>query len=271
MEAIGSFFHTVLVVPILNVIVALYQVFLTIGLPGAFGFAIIALTALIRIAMQPLFHKQIHTAAKMNELKPHLDKIHAQHKKDPKKLQEEQMRLYQEHGINPASGCLLLILQLPVMIGVYQTISLFVNGGASASVIAEINKMLYSPLLHIKSIDPWFLGYNLGLTPAKAQLWHYYLIPVVTGALQYWQGLVSMPVKKQSDAEKKEITKVKDAGEKKPDNAAEFQKAMNMQMKFIFPVMIGYFSYNFPVGLALYWNIFSLFSILQYRKLNASK
>jgi len=50
-------------------------------------------------------------------------------------------------------------------------------------------------------------------------------------------------------------------------NSGDFQKAMNTQMKFIFPLMIGWFSYTLPVGLSLYWNIFSLFSIMQYKKL----
>jgi YidC/Oxa1 family membrane protein insertase len=269
MQAIGSIYNHVIIIPILNVIVALYQVFLFVGLPGAFGFAIIALTALIRIVMQPLFHSQITTAAKMQELKPHLDKIQAKHKKDPQKLQAEQMRLYQEAGVNPASGCLLLILQLPVLIGVYNTISLFVRGSGSTKVMADINNMLYHPALQIKEIDPWFLWYNLGITPAHSNQWHYYLIPVITGALQFWQGRVSMPAPKP--VETKELKKGEKKAEEPTGTGADFQKAMNMQMKFIFPVMIGYFSYNFPVGLALYWNIFSLFSILQYRKLNASK
>lgn len=268
MQALGLLWNTIIINPILNVIVALYQLFLAIGLPGAFGFAIIALTSLIRLVMQPLFHKQIHTAAKMQELKPHLDKIQAKHKKDPKKLQAEQMRLYQEAGVNPASGCLLLIVQLPILIGVYNTISHFVNGGASTKVIGEINNMLYSSALHIKTIDPMFFGFNLGLTPANAGQWHYYLIPVITGALQYWQGRVSMPAQPVST---KAIEKTGDKKEEKANMGTDFQKAMNMQMKYIFPVMIGYFSYNFPAGLALYWNIFSLFSILQYRKMNAAK
>ncbi len=268
MQALGSLYNTVIINPILNIIVALYQLFLAVGLPGAFGFAIIALTVLIRLIMQPLFHKQIHTAAKMQELKPHLDKIQAKHKKDPKKLQSEQMRLYQEAGVNPASGCLLLIIQLPVLIGVYNTISHFVQGGASTKIISEINKMLYSPALHIKTIDPMFLGFNLGLSPANAHQWQYYLIPVITGALQFWQGKVSMPAPQPKT---NELVKTGEKKDEKPSTAADFQKAMNMQMKFIFPVMIGYFSYNFPAGLALYWNIFSLFSILQYRKLNANK
>ena len=56
--------------------------------------------------------------------------------------------------------------------------------------------------------------------------------------------------------------------DKKKDDQGDFQKAMNTQMKYMFPLMIGWFSYSLPIGLALYWNIFSIMGILQYNKVN---
>lgn len=261
-----NFFNTFFVFPILNVLVLFYKVFLFIRIPGAFGFAIVALTVLVRLLLHPFFKQQIETTKKMQDLKPHLDKLSQKHKKDAKRLQQEQMKLYQEAGINPASGCLFMIIQLPIFFALYNTLSLFLTNGAAAKIISQINGVLYSPLLKIQSLDPWFLGFNLFLSPAKSHAWYYYLIPVITGVLQYLQvGVTTPPVQKTEDPVEKPDEK------KKVDNSGDFQKAMNTQMKYIFPLMIGWFAYSLPIGLSLYWNIFSLFSIIQYRKIHSPK
>ncbi len=255
-----NFFNTYFIIPILNVLVLLYKVFLFLKLPGAFGFAVIGLTVLVRLVLHPFFKQQLEMSKKMQEMKPHLDRLSQQHKNDKSKLQQEQLKLYQQAGINPASGCLFMIIQIPVFIGLYNTLSLFLLNGHGPAIINKINNVLYSPLLRISSIDSWFFGFNLAATPAKGGQWFYYLIPVLTGVLQYLQVQVSMPSSAKAPEGKPAI-------EEKKEDSGDFQKAMNTQMKFIFPLMIGWFSYTLPVGLSLYWNIFSLFSIMQYRNL----
>ncbi len=256
---IGQIFKAVFATPILNLLVLLYKGFLLLGLPGAFGLAIIGLTVLVRLLLHPFFKQQLETAKKMQEMKPHLDKLSQKHKKDPKRLQQEQLKLYQQAGINPASGCLFMIIQMPVFIALYNTLSMFLLNGTGSKIIGQINSSLYFPFLKIQTINPWFLGLNLALTPAKSGLWFYYLIPLVTAVLQYLQVDATTP--------KAAPVLVQKEGEKK-DDGEDFQKAMNTQMKFIFPLMIGWFSYSLPIGLSLYWNIFSIFSIIQYRRLN---
>lgn len=258
-----NIFNLIFVFPILNLLVALFKIFLAIKAPGAFGLAIIALVGLVRLVFHPFFKHQMETAHKMQQLKPHLDNLQKKHKADPKKLQQEQMRLYQEAGINPAAGCLFMIIQIPIFIALYRTLSLFFTGDAANKVIASINKVLYHPSLHINAIDPWFFGLNLATSPSKAGHWVYFLIPVVTGFLQYLQVATSTPP--PAAAPVKEGDK-KDKDSK--DTSGDFQKAMNTQMKYIFPVMIGYFSYSLPVGLSLYWNVFSIFSIIQNKRIN---
>ncbi len=260
-----NFFNTIFVFPILNILVFLYKILSFIRIPGAFGFAIILLTVLVRLVLHPFFKQQLETAKKMQDIKPHLDRLSQKHKKDPKTLQQEQLKLYQQAGINPASGCLFMIIQIPVFIALYNTLSVFLLNGNAAKIITQINKALYSPLLTISTINPWFFGFDLALSPSKAGQWYYYLIPVITGVLQYLQVQVSMPSTAPA------TTEIVKKGEEKKDNGGDFQKAMNTQMKFIFPIMIGWFSYTLPVGLSLYWNIFSLFSIMQYRRMNAKK
>ena len=122
-------------------------------------------------------------------------------------------------------------------------------------------------MLKIQAIDPWFFGFNLAVSPAKSGQWYYYALPIITALLQYLQTQAMTPTSSTPEVEevKKNTSGVKD----KKDDSGDFQKAMNTQMKFIFPLMIGWFSYTLPVGLSLYWNIFSIFSIMQYKKMKS--
>jgi len=263
-----NIFNDIFVIPILNVLVAMYVGLHSVGIPGAFGFAIVLLTVGIRFLLHPFFKQQIDTARKMQDIKPHLDRLQSQHKKDPKRLQQEQLLLYKEHGLNPASGCLFLIIQIPIFIGLYSTLNLFLQNGVGEKTVSQINGVLYSQAITIsQAIDPQFLGFNLAVTPQKAGVWFYYLIPVLTGVLQYFQAVATTAKPAEVPVSKKALTKKSDKDEKKSDTMGDFQKAMNTQMKYIFPFMIGYFAFTLPVGLSLYWNIFSLFSILQYRRI----
>lgn len=267
LASLGYIFKIVFANPILNLLVAFYKFFLLIKLPGALGFAIISLTVLIRLLIHPFFKQQLETAKKMNELKPHLDKLNVKHKNDKQKLQQEQMKLYQQAGLNPATGCLFMIIQIPVFIALYQVFSLLLTNGKGAKIIVDINKVLYSPALKISSLDPWFFGINLAVTPAQGGHWLYYSIPVITAALQYLQTQLTMPSSAPA-SNLHSTASVEQGKQTKKESGGDFQKAMNMQMKYFFPLMIGWFSLNLPIGLALYWNIFSLFSIMQSKKIN---
>lgn len=267
MQVIGQFFNTVFFNPILNVLVGFYQLFNYIKLPGAFGFSIIALTLFVRALLHPFFKQQMDTAKKMQEMKPHLDKLQEKYKKDPKKLQEEQLKLYQQAGINPASGCLFMIIQMPVFLALYQVLGKFLEINLSKTIM-QINGALYFSFLKISTIDPWFFGINLATSPEKAGNMWYYLVPVITAILQYFQVQTATPAMAPPTTNK-EIVKKGEEGKK--DNGGDFQKAMNTQMKYIFPLMIGWFSMRMPVGLSFYWNIFSLFSIIQYKRIQVNK
>ena len=264
-ESLGTIFSTLFIEPILNVLVFFHNLYVTVGIPGAFGFAIITITIAIRFLLHPFFQKQMKTANVMKELKPQLDALQKKFKKDPKKLQEEQLKLYKEAGINPASGCLFAIVQMPLIFGLYQTLQLFLqfDKNGDAIKIQEINDKLYFPYLAVQKIDPHFFMYNLALSPSQAGQWYYFLIPVLTAGLQFWQSKVTMTANPMTD-----ISPVKEDGkkdEKKESSTSdEFQKAMGTQMKYFFPIMIGYFSYTLPIGLSIYWNAFSLFSIIQH-------
>lgn len=85
----------------------------------SYGLAIIFFTVIIRILLLPLSIKQTKSQAKMQEIQPEIKKVQDKYKNDPQKSQQEVMKLYKEHGANPLSGCLPLIIQMPVLFAMY--------------------------------------------------------------------------------------------------------------------------------------------------------
>src|SRR6266849_6678816 len=100
----GQLFNTILVHPIYNILVLLYQGLIAIHVPSALGFSIILLTIVIKLILYPFTHSQLKTTKKMQSLTPHLNKIKEKHKGDNQRIQTETMALNKEHGVNPAAG-----------------------------------------------------------------------------------------------------------------------------------------------------------------------
>ena len=268
-----------LIWPIVNILAAFYKFFEWLHIPGPLGFAIILLTIVIRVILYPLMNAQMKSAKKMADLKPHMDAIHAKHKDDKTKLQQAQMDLYKQHGINPAAGCLPLLVQMPVLIALYNVFYQVLGNGNIAKVMEEINQVVYAPWLRLTNFDLTFFGANLAVKPSEWQTQGIWLlsIPLITGLLQWWQTKLMLPASvgnsKSQAPNPKQIPSTNDTNskqkpeEKKEDMGAEMQK----QMAMITPVMFGFFALQFPLGLSLYWNIFGLFGIMQQLRVNAHK
>lgn len=255
-----TIFNQILIWPILNALIALYKIFLFLKIPGALGLAIIALTVLIRFIVSPLTGSQLKSAQKMQRLKPQIDALTKKYEKDKTRLQQEQLKLYREAGINPASGCLLLLLQMPVFLALYNVFWQILSNGNLEKIVQEINRIVYSTSLRISELDLSFFGLNLALKPSSWQTsgWWLLAIPLITAALQWYQTKLMMPPAPEP-AQKEE---------KKQEDMAQ---AMQGQMNIIFPLMIGWFAYSFPVGLALYWNTFTVLGIIQQIGINKNK
>lgn len=252
--------------PILNALIAFYKIFDGIGLPGAFGLAIIALTILIRLILNPLTASQLKSAKKMQELKPKMDELSKKHGKDKVKLQQAQMQLYKEAGVNPASGCFLLLLQMPVLFALYNVFMELLGTGGMQKITENINHLVYFPFLKLDSLNFSFFGISLLDKPQDYQKigWWLLLVPVITAALQWYQTKLMAP-QALSQAPKPQGNK---AAEKKEDDTAAI---MQKQMGIMFPLMIGWFAFSFPIGLSLYWNTFSILGIIQQRQINKNK
>ena len=248
-----SLWNQLLIWPILNLLIALYKAFSVIGLPGAFGLAIIALTFIVRTLLHPLSHSQLKSAKKMQDLKPRLDELSRRHKDDKVKLQEAQLALYKEAGVNPAAGCLPLLVQIPVFISLYNVFNQVLATGANSEAVQNLNRVLYHPSLQIERIDLSFFGVNLAAKPNEWQQVGVWIlaVPVITALLQYYQTrLMTPPRPKEKLGEEDQMS------------------AVQRQMGLMMPLMIGFFSLSFPIGLSLYWNIFTVFGIMQQRKVN---
>ena len=248
-----SLFNTILVWPIINALIGIYKVLFFIHVPYALGFSIILLTIVIRLILYPLTTSQLKASKKMQEVTPHLSRLKEKHKGDAKTLQAETMKLYKEFGVNPAAGCIPLIVQLPIIWGLYSVLQQIVSLGVK-DVVTSINKIVYFDFLKLSgSWDPNFLGIPLGQNPAGliSKIGPLILVvPLLTFLFQFIQSKMMIPQGKGKDKNKEK---------KKDDFASTFQS----QSLYIFPVMIGFFSYTFPIGLSLYWNTFTIFGIIQ--------
>ena len=247
-----NIFDIVLINPILNILVVIYQLLTALHVPSALGFSIVLLTVVIRLILSPFMHQSLKQQKKTQALTHHVNKIKEKHKADAKRQQAEIMALYKAEGVNPASGCVFLIIQIPILIGLYNVLLKAVH----IKSINDINHVLYSSSLRINHMwDTHFFGVPLASSPA--QLIHtagpiVLLVSVFTAVFQLIQSRMMM----QKPAPGVVV-------EQKKKSEPDFATAMQQQTMYIFPLMIAFLSYNYPFGLSLYWNTLTIFGIIQ--------
>ncbi len=259
MQNIADIFQLLIVTPLTNVLLAIYQLLAYFHVPSALGFSIVIMTIVIRFLLYPIMASQLKTSKKMSQLSPHLTRLKEQHKGDSQKLQSATMALYKEHGVNPAAGCLPMIIQLPVLLGLYNVLQHIITLKPD-QVVKTVNALAYAPFLKLShSWDTTFFGLPLGLAP-KELLQNYgyliILIPIVTGLLQFLQSkmMFAAPAVDLAPAPKKPT---------EPDFATAFQS----QSLYLFPAMLAFLSFSFSLGLSFYWNTFTIFGMIQQYKL----
>jgi len=225
-----SFFNTIFYIPMYNLLVILVGV-----IPGGnIGIAVIVLTLLVKFALFPLSQKSVRAQAKMRLIEPHLKKIKEKHKDNQQEQAKQTMALYKEHGVNPFSGCLLLLIQMPIIFALYYV---FLSG------IKFDPKILYSFVSLPAVASHWFLGIDLTAKSA--------VLAFLAGATQYFQLKLSMPA----------TAKLEPGAT--PSFQEELTRNMNMQMKYIFPFLVFFISYAMSSAIALYWVVSNLFAVGQ--------
>lgn len=208
---------------------------------GNLGLAIIGLTLLIRLLLIPFSVGPLRSAKKMQEIKPELDKLKKKHK-DKAELQKAQMELYKKYNINPFAGCLPYLVQIALLILLYRVLITFIGQ-------TEMNGV---------GINPSFLWLDL------RQPDQFHILPILAGATQLLLSLMIMPATETPDVVPNDSKnkKVQEANEKEED-VAEMAATMQKQMIFMMPLMTGFIAWRFSSGLALYWVVTTLFSIIQ--------
>ncbi len=196
---------------------------------GSYGWAIIALTLVVKLVLHPLTRRQLRSMKEMQKLQPHLQALQRKFKDDPQRLNKEMMDLYRAHGVNPFGGCLPMLLQMPVLIALYRVLSdpsHFVS--RSGQVLSTVPFGPWDLLVHPMTVlsDPGKYGWGAVVA--------YGAVPVLIGASTYLQQKVSVTDPQQA------------------------------RMFVFMPFLIGWFSLNFAVGLSLYWFASTLAYIAEY-------
>ncbi|MDQ3018849.1 MAG: YidC/Oxa1 family membrane protein insertase [bacterium] len=210
--------------PILNLLVWLYNV-----IPGQdIGIVIILVTLAIRFILAPFMHKSLKGQRALSALQPKLNDLREKHKDDREGQAKAMMELYKEHNVNPLSSCLPLLVQLPILIALYQVFDKALKGNLNG---------LYSFVVNPGTLDPRFLSW-VDLSQPNI------IFAVVAGITQYWQSRM--------------ITKWQTAPSTDPT-----AKIMNAQMTYILPLVSVFIAWKLPAGLPLYWIVTTLFAIGQ--------
>ena len=162
-----QFFNTLIIYPLINLLVAIYDILLAFHIPYAFGFAIIGLTIVLRIILYPLMNKQLRASKKMQDVAPHISNVKEKHKGDNKRIQEETMKLYKEHGVNPMAGCLPTLIQLPLLLGLYQVLNKLVKLDPD-QMVAYVNSIVITPLADKRTLGPNFFWHTAWAKPSTA-------------------------------------------------------------------------------------------------------
>jgi YidC/Oxa1 family membrane protein insertase len=216
------------------------------GLIGDFGIAIILFTIFIRLLTQPLMTQQMRSMQKMQALQSSKEWLDAQkkYKDDKQKLQMAQAKLLQEAKINPFGSCLPLLIQFPIIIGLYQ--ALIRAMALTPNQLLDLTKHLYpfikgASLLPIKS---HFLWMDLS-QPERVYLFGIGIptLAILVVLTQYLQGKLMTP-----------------ASTNPQDQSAQMSKMMNLYM----PLFMGYIAYSLSSGLSLYFLVTNIISIIQY-------
>ncbi|OGO76829.1 MAG: sporulation protein [Clostridiales bacterium GWB2_37_7] len=196
---------------------------------GDYGYAIIAFTIITKLLLLPINIKQTHSTKRMNDIQPKMKAIQEKYKNDKEKLNEKLMELYKEEKYNPASGCLPALIQLPIVIALF-------------NVLRDPVKYVFGSEQAYNVIQKgfWWMT-NIGLAETKATLlmiggFGIPLLAIISGVTTYIQMKMVSPNTKDPT-----------------------QSSMIKMM----PIMFAYITYTVPAGLAIYWIVGNLFTIAQ--------
>lgn len=227
---ITQFFTAVFYQPLYNGLIFLISLSPLIDL----GVAVILFTCIVRLILFPLSRKAVRTQLRMKEIEPKMQAIREKYKDNREEQARQTMALYKESGVNPFSGILLLLIQLPIIISLYQ---IFYSSGLPKVAMG----LLYSFVKVPHAISTMFLG-SIDITQKSL------VFALLAAVSQYFQVHFSMPLQPKSAT---------------PSFSNDLARSMSIQMKYVFPIIVFFIAYNISAAIAIYWLTSNLFTIGQ--------
>ena len=245
--------QTYIVFPLAKILIALNDIIARTNIPFSWDWTIIIFTIIIKVVTLPLTLKQLQSSRAQMELQPKLRELQEKYGKDKQKLSEEQMKLYQEAGINPLGGCLPLLIQMPVLWALYQSLYVLAGSGhlqkAPFFWIPDLSLPASNTAQPSTIGDISMVGTTWITTAFKAQHWGllfaYLSLPIFMLLTQFVLQKMSTPAKDPK------------SGKQDP------QAQMMGQMMILMPVMFFWITLGLPAGLTLYWSVSNILSIVQ--------
>jgi len=239
-----------LITVVTNLLTMLY------GFTHNYGVAIILLTIFIRIILYPLMQKQMVSMREMQKIQPLMKAIQEKYKNDKERLNKELMALYKEHKVNPMGGCLPLLIQMPILILLFQTLRVFKYYIPNTEIIDGGFLWIANQVEIIKDGLPVMVGglaapeHLIGLGDGIFGIEYIGILPFLVGGSMYIQQKMTSTGGTAAG---------KDGG-----SSQQTQKMMTIMM----PLMIGFMSFSLPSGLTLYWFTSTLLGIGQQYLIN---
>lgn len=261
-------FTTLIVQPIFNLLVLIYA-----QLPGHnFGLAIILFTIVVRILMWPLVKKQLHHAKAMRSLAPEIKKIKEATKGNKQQEQLMTMALYKERQINPFASLGLVLVQFPILIGLYSGLNRIVHNPQeiidfSYPVIRNLSWMKELATDVVGKFDNSLFGVidltRSALDKGGGVYWPAMIIVILSAITQYYQSKQLMPTDKNARSLRKIL---KEAGGGKQSDQAEVNAAVGRSTRLFIPALIFIISVNLASAIALYWLVGGIVAVIQQAK-----
>ena len=214
---------------ILSVIAKPMLLFLKLlyGFIGNYGISIIILTLIVKFVLYPLYIKQTKSMAKMSTVQPKMQALQNKYGDDKEMLNAKMAELYKEEGFNPMSGCLPMLIQMPIIMGLFALLRnpmMYMNDNNSSMIFAFHEKFLW--INDLSQPDAWIL-------------------PIIAGVATF----ISFTMNRL----------LQDNGGK--DQTAQQMNGMMKMMQYIFPLMILWMARTYPSGLAVYWAVSQIIQI----------
>lgn len=238
MGPIINVFNLIFTYPIFNGLMLLYHLF------GDLGLSIIVLTLIIRLILFPLTLQQLKSMKATQALQPRMAEIRKKYAKDQQAQATAMQALYKEYGVNPLAGCLPLVIQLPVLYGLFYALYAVIRNAT----LKSVNAIIYPFLPHFLTFPNINLNWFTFISPS----FHFslgaadptHILPILAGLATFVQLRMSQP---------------KNAPTKTSDPSTQSMKTM----QYIMPLVTVFFGWTFPAGLALYWTVSSIFQAVQ--------